>query len=85
MEVSLWRPDTQLLSAGVLTQRPLEGAGPWPTLVVNLGSTGNGDRPAMFGVPFVAMDLVRYFTQRGWQVLFPQRRGRGSTRRRRWA
>lgn len=28
MEMSLWRPDTQLLSAGVLTQRPLEGAGP---------------------------------------------------------
>jgi dienelactone hydrolase len=111
MEMSLWRPDTQLLSAGVLTQRPLaapwlrstealptpwmhedkpvslvvlayrplEGNGPWPTLVVNHGSTGNGDRPAMFGVPFVAMDLVRHFTQRGWQVLFPQRRGRGGS------
>jgi pimeloyl-ACP methyl ester carboxylesterase len=111
MELSIWRPDTQLLSAGVLTQRPLvapwrrnaeslptpwthegqavslavlvyrpqEGNGPWPTLVVNHGSTGNGDRPAVFGVPVVSMELVRHFTQRGWQVLFPQRRGRGGS------
>ena len=111
MEMSLWRPDTQLLSAGVLTQRPLSapwrrsaealptpwmhedkpvslvvlgyrplaGNGPWPTLVVNHGSTGTGDRPALFGVPVVSMDLVRHFTQRGWQVLFPQRRGRGGS------
>lgn len=111
MEMSLWRPDTQLLAAGVLTQRPLQaqrrrtverlptpwtheaqpvslalvvyrpeqGAGPWPTLVVNHGSTGNGDRPELFGHVFTNLDLVRHFTQRGWQVIFPQRRGRGGS------
>lgn len=111
MEMSLWRPDTQLLSAGVLTQRPLgtprrrsmeqlatpwthegkpvslvmvvyrpeTGNGPWPTVVVNHGSTGNGDRPELFGQVFTSLDVVRHFTQQGWQVIFPQRRGRGGS------
>jgi dienelactone hydrolase len=111
MEMSLWRPDTQLLAAGVLTQRPLpptrqrtaerlatpwihegqtvslvlvvyrpqQGTGPWPTLVVNHGSTGNGDRPELFAHVFTSLDLARHFTQQGWQVIFPQRRGRGGS------
>lgn len=110
MEMSLWRSDTELRSAGVLTQRPLgpprnrtverlatpwthegqpvslavvvyrpEGSGPWPTLVVNHGSTGNGDRPDLFGNVFTSLDLVRHFTQQGWQVIFSQRRGRGGS------
>lgn len=111
MEMSLWRPETQLLSAGVLTQRPLlrpwrrteerlatpwthdgqpvtlallvyrplEGSGPWPTLVVNHGSTGNGDRPELFGTVYTSPDLARHFTRQGWQVVFPQRRGRGGS------
>jgi dienelactone hydrolase len=111
MEMSLWRPDTRLLSAGVLTQRPLQapyvrsveqlatpwthegqpvalavivyrptsGAGPWPTLVVNHGSTGNGDRPQLFPLVFTSGAIARHFTQQGWQVIFPQRRGRGGS------
>lgn len=111
MELSLWRPETQLRSAGVLTQRPLEapwrrtveslatpwthegrpvslvmvvyqplqGAGPWPTLVFNHGSTGNGDRPELFGSVVTSLELARHFTRLGWQVVFPQRRGRGGS------
>lgn len=111
MEMSLWRPDGQLLSAGVLTQRtlvapyvraverlptpwveegqpvalaviryrPRDGAGPWPTLVMHHGSTGNGDRPELFAVPWTAVEVARHFAAQGWQVLFPQRRGRGGS------
>ncbi|MCD6079358.1 MAG: hypothetical protein K0R89_3302, partial [Ramlibacter sp.] len=111
MEMSLWRPDTELRAAGVLTQRPLgpprlrtderlatpwthegqsvslllvvyrpdTGRGPWPTLVVNHGSTGDGNRPELFAHTYTSLDIVRQFTQRGWQVIFPQRRGRGGS------
>lgn len=111
MEMTIWRPETQLRSAGVLAQRlapvqrrrtveqlatpwtqagqpvqlvlvvykPEQGAGPWPTLIVNHGSTGNGDRPDLFARVFTSLDLVRHFTQQGWQVIFPQRRGRGGS------
>jgi dienelactone hydrolase len=111
MEMSLWRPETQLLSAGVLTQRALgaqrhrsverlatpwthdgqpvslvmvvyrpdAGPGPWPTLVVNHGSPGDGNRPELFAHTYTSLDIVRHFTQRGWQVIFPQRRGRGGS------
>jgi dienelactone hydrolase len=111
MEMSLWRPDTELRSAGVLAQRPLgpprhrseerlatpwthegqpvsllmvvyrpdAGSGPWPTLVVNHGSTGEGNRRELFAHTYTSLDIVRHFTQRGWQVIFPQRRGRGGS------
>ena len=111
MEMSLWRSEAQLLSAGVLTQRPLEtpwrrtleslatpwthegqpvalalvvyrpleGSGPWPTLVFNHGSTGNGDRPELFGRVVAHPALAAHFTRQGWQVVFPQRRGRGGS------
>jgi dienelactone hydrolase len=111
MELSIWRPAGRLLSAGVLTQKPLpvtrlrsmerlathwthEGqpvslmlvvyrppqvAGPWPTLVVNHGSTGNGDRPELFAGVATNVALATHFTSQGWQVIFPQRRGRGGS------
>lgn len=106
MEMSLWRPDSQLLSAGVLSRRPpiyqrqvewvqtpwtqdgqpvrLEmvvhrplGGGPFPTVVMNHGSTGLGDKPEWFKRTWVSQQLSAYFTARGWQVIYPQRRGRG--------
>ncbi|WP_204162211.1 S9 family peptidase [Variovorax sp. WS11] len=110
MEISLWRPDTQLLSFGVLTQKPLNptytrrvervptpwtedgrpqtlemvvyqplGPGPYPTLVFNHGSTGTGDKPEWFLLTWTAPEVARYFVDKGWQVLFPQRRGRGQS------
>ncbi|WP_222621966.1 alpha/beta hydrolase family protein [Variovorax sp. PAMC26660] len=110
MEMSLWKPDTQLVSAGVLTQKPLastytrtiervptpwsdngkaqtlemvvfrpQGIGPFPTLIFHHGSTGRGNRPEWFKLTWTSPEIARYFTARGWQVLFPQRRGRGQS------
>lgn len=106
LEMSLWKPDTQLVAAGVLTQKTLDyvrrvervptpwtengapqtlemvvyrplGTDPLPTLVFNYGSTGNGDRPEWFTHTWTSPELARHFTAQGWQVVFPQRRGRG--------
>ncbi|HYP69730.1 MAG TPA: alpha/beta hydrolase [Variovorax sp.] len=110
MEMSLWNPEGKLLSAGVLTQKPLRyerrvsriptpwvedgkaqtlelvsylppggGKGPLPTLIFNHGSTGDGDKPEWFKHTATAPELAQYFVDRGWQVLMPQRRGRGKS------
>jgi dienelactone hydrolase len=108
MEMSLWRPDSTLLSVGVLSQQPPDherriervptswseqgapvtlemvvfrptAGGPFPTLVFNHGSTGNGDRPELFTLTYTAPEIARFFVRQGWQVVFPQRRGRGKS------
>jgi dienelactone hydrolase len=110
MEYTLWRNNTNLLAAGVLTQQKIArkyirtvervatpwsennkpitlemvryqplGPGPFPTAVMNHGSTGEGDRPAFFSLTWTSIDIVDYFIAKGWQVVFPQRRGRGSS------
>lgn len=73
-----WTHEAQPVALELVVYRP-ESSGPWPTLVVNHGSTGNGDRPDQFAHVFTSLDMVRHFTQQGWQVIFPQRRGRGSS------
>ncbi|MDQ0610594.1 dienelactone hydrolase [Variovorax sp. W1I1] len=106
MELGIWRPETQLLSMGVLSRRPPayvrrvewldtpfmedgkpvklemvihrpEGDGPFPTLVMNHGSTGMGNRPEWFKLTWVSPEVSAFFVARGWQVIYPQRRGRG--------
>ena len=108
MEMSFWKPESQLMSVGVLTQRELQspytrtieslptpwkdgykpqtlemvvyrplGTGPFPTLVFNHGSTGAGNRPDWFKLTWTSPEVAEYFARKGWQVLFPQRRGRG--------
>lgn len=112
MEMSVWRPETQLLAAGVLTNKPLARQytrvverlpTPWtdadgrvqtleavvvrpinargllPTLVFNHGSTGTGNRPSWFALTWTSPEVAQYFTSMGWQVVFPQRRGRGKS------
>jgi dienelactone hydrolase len=108
MEMSLWKNVTQLLSHGVLTQKPFAyarsvervptpwvedgraqtlemvvyrppGAGPFPTLVFNHGSTGNGDKSDWFTYTWASPEVGAYFADKGWQVVFPQRRGRGKS------
>ena len=112
MEMSVWRPETQLLAAGVLTNKPLarqytrvverlptpwtdadgrvqtleavvvrpvNAKGPLPTVVFNHGSTGNGNRPDFFTLTSTSPEIAQYFTAKGWQVVFPQRRGRGKS------
>ncbi|MGE4243163.1 alpha/beta hydrolase family protein [Ramlibacter sp.] len=62
----------------LLVARP-EGAGPFPTLVFNHGSTGTARSPAMFRRAVKHDALADYFLRRGWMVIFPQRRGRGKS------
>lgn len=53
------------------------GAGPFPTLIFNHGSTGSGADPAEFVKTWHSQTIGSFFNVRGWQVVFPQRRGRG--------
>lgn len=112
MEIAAWRPATQLLFAGVLSNKPvtpvysrrvariptpwkdadgrsqtLEAVvyrptgveGPLPTIVFNHGSTGVGNRPSWFTLTWTSPEVAQYFIAKGWQVVFPQRRGRGKS------
>lgn len=111
MEMSVWRAETQLLFAGVLSTRvvpvytrrveriptpwkdadgrtqtleavvyrPIGEEGPLPTLVFNHGSTGVGNRPSWFTHTWTSPEVAQHFTSKGWQVVFPQRRGRGKS------
>lgn len=60
----------------ILHARP-DGAGPFPVVVFNHGSTGDGSRPALFGQSRVNPSITKFFLERGWMVAYPQRRGRG--------
>ena len=51
----------------------------YPTIVFHHGSTGNGSDPSRFGVTFTSKSIAQYFVERGWMVVFPQRRGRGNS------
>ncbi len=53
--------------------------GPYPTVMFNHGSTGNGDDPSLFSVTFSNEPIAQFFAERGWLVAFPQRRGRGAS------
>ena len=54
-----------------------EGAGPFPLLVVNHGSTGKGTNTESFRQVFVDRPFAKIFVDKGYLVAFPQRRGRG--------
>jgi dienelactone hydrolase len=56
-----------------------QGLGPFPTVVFNHGSTGRGDDPNLFKRSSSSAAAVSYFVERGWMVIFPQRRGRGTS------
>lgn len=55
------------------------GTGPFPLAVINHGSTGRGDNPALFTETWVDLGLADFVNERGWMVAFPQRRGRGKS------
>jgi dienelactone hydrolase len=54
-------------------------SGPFPTLIFHHGSTGNGDDPSLFDDAYSSETLAKAFVDRGFMVLFPQRRGRGGS------
>ncbi len=60
----------------VVAFKPL-GTGPFPSVMLNHGSTGDGSDPNLFDRTFIIESAAKVFTDRGWMVLFPQRRGRG--------
>lgn len=73
-----WVENGGSLTLEMVAFSPL-GAGPHPTLLLHHGSTGNGDNAALFGLTYQHEGLARFFVERGWMVLFPQRRGRGNS------
>ena len=62
----------------VVLYRPL-GGGPYPAVLFHHGSTGNGDDPSSFRSTYTNEAIAKFFTDRGWLVAFPQRRGRGAS------
>lgn len=62
----------------VVLYTPL-GPGPYPAVMFNHGSTGNGDDPSQFRITYSNEAIARFFADRGWLVAFPQRRGRGAS------
>ena len=70
--------DGQPVTLEVVLFKPMDD-GPWPTVVFHHGSTGNGADPSRFGMTFTSKPVTRFFTERGWMVAFPQRRGRGQS------
>lgn len=63
----------------VVVYTPLVAAPPYPAVMFNHGSTGNGDDPSLFRQTFTNEAVARFFAERGWLVAFPQRRGRGQS------
>lgn len=55
------------------------GPGPFPTVMFNHGSTGRGNNPALFNSTWTSTGFAKFFTDKGWLVAFPQRRGRGKS------
>ncbi|MEM7403669.1 MAG: dienelactone hydrolase family protein [Pseudomonadota bacterium] len=66
------------LSLAAIVYRP-RADGPLKTLLFHHGSTGGGNDPSRFSYTWTNPRMVRWFVQRGWQVILPQRRGRGAS------
>ena len=54
-----------------------DGVGPFPLAMFNHGSTGRGTNSALFTETWFDGGLADFLNNRGWIVVFPQRRGRG--------
>src|SRR5229473_8563880 len=55
------------------------GDGPFPLLVVNHGSTGLGNNPALFTQTFFYHAFAEMLVKKGYIFAFPQPRGRGKS------
>ena len=75
-----WVEDGKPLTLELVSYLPPGGGkGPLPTLIFNHGSTGEGNKPEWFKRTATSPEVAQYFVNRGWQVLMPQRRGRGKS------
>ena len=70
--------DGETVKLATITYKP-DGPGPVPTLIFHHGSTGRGTDPALFDRPYDPKILADWFTERGWAVVLPSRRGRGGS------
>jgi endonuclease YncB( thermonuclease family) len=70
--------DGKTVKIATATYKPT-GSGPFPTLIFHHGSSGTGRDPAHFADSYLPTALVRWFTERGWAVILPSRRGRGGS------
>lgn len=68
-------PDVRL---EIVTATPKD-EGPHPTVVFHHGSTGRGQNKSLYTRTVAPVVVARYFVERGWMALFPQRRGRGKS------
>jgi dienelactone hydrolase len=80
----LWIPTTESSVFGAAREVRLEatlyrpaGDGPFPVLLFNHGSTGNGRIAPTLTVRYTA--VAQFFVERGFVVLMPMRRGRGAS------
>ena len=62
----------------LLISKP-SGPGPFPTVIFNHGSTGRGDNPDLFRRSWSSQTVSKHFLDKGWMVIYPQRRGRGGS------
>lgn len=83
--VSVERAPTPFVENGrpvtleVVLYTPVASSPPFPAVLFNHGSTGDGSDPSLFRVTFTSESVARFFAERGWLVAFPQRRGRGAS------
>lgn len=81
---SVVRAPTPFVEGGVAVELEVvlytpPGPPPFPTVMFNHGSTGDGSDPALFTLTFTSESVARFFAERGWLTAFPQRRGRGAS------
>ncbi|MES2977982.1 MAG: alpha/beta fold hydrolase [Pseudomonadota bacterium] len=72
------RQDGMPVSLEIVIDTP-QGAGPFPVVLFNHGSTGRGNDTALFKRTWTSSAVSRFFNDRGWAVVYPQRRGRGQS------
>lgn len=76
-KTSIFIPSTERgVRLQVVVARPRTN-GPYPTLIFNHGSTGRGVNPSVYKRVICPSVVQNFFNERGWLVLFLQRRGRG--------
>ena len=62
----------------IVVRKP-QGSGPFPVVIFNHGSTGSGKNKRFRKYTIAPLSISNYFNDRGWMVVFPQRRGRGKS------
>lgn len=73
-----WLEEDGIVKLEMIVRKP-EGSGPFPVVIFNHGSTGSGRNPRKFLKTFDSAEIGSFFNGLGWMVLYPQRRGRGSS------